>query len=130
MRVDEIKSQPVERRKYRFRAWHKHDHKIYPVSWFGRGGFMLEDGPETKTSLQHDVVLMQYSGLKDIKGRDIYESDIVTTQTTAKKLIILNDGAFRIATAAYPTNLTDILNQEAIATQRVTVVGTIYDQDI
>ena len=71
-------------REIKFRAWKK-DYdtgKFYMVPWEDQ--FFSNSSPVTHFSdyfpdpEDEDVILMQYTGLKDKHGKDIYEGDIVT----------------------------------------------------
>jgi uncharacterized phage protein (TIGR01671 family) len=56
-------------REIKFRAW---DNKDYMSS-----SFTLVSLQEGKTQYTSDCKVMQYSGLNDIKGKEIYEGDIL-----------------------------------------------------
>lgn len=71
-------------REIKFRAWNKNLKKMYKI-----GQITLEKGtwnyePDNREYIgmsipyQPSFVLMQYTGLKDKNGKEIYEGDIVT----------------------------------------------------
>lgn len=70
-------------REIKFRAWHKNNNKMrYDV---------------TTDLLDRDYLeFMQYTGLKDKKGKEIYEGDIVDINGAIGEVKFCNDGTYRI----------------------------------
>jgi len=60
-------------REIKFRAWHTGE--CFMIEW----DFILDDGILPYFS-SDDYILMQYTGLKDRNGVEIYEGDIVRTR--------------------------------------------------
>ena len=70
------------KREIKFRAYSSHNHKMYPVSnieWDidGRIWVTADDGKNGIELIDEEAHLMQYAGLNDKNGREIYEGDIV-----------------------------------------------------
>lgn len=124
-------------REIKFRAWHKFLKKMFKI-----GQITLEEGiwnfePNDRDFIgmsipyQPSFVLMQYTGLHDKNGKEIYEGDIVYCQTKygkAKAIIKFIDGKF---VAYWNSALTHPENGHHIAcyeiNKRFEVIGNIYD---
>lgn len=124
-------------REIKFRAWHKDLKKMFKI-----GQITLEEGtwnfePNDRGFIgmsipyQPSFVLMQYTGLHDKNGKEIYEGDIVYCQTKygkAKAIIKFIDGKF---VAYWNSALTHPENGHHIAcyeiNKRFEVIGNIYD---
>jgi len=66
-------------REIKFRAWDIDQtiREVYAVDWFyGKVSMSHVSGYPHERNLA-DIVLMQYTGLKDRNGKEIYEGDIV-----------------------------------------------------
>ena len=76
----------MDKREIKFRAWINADKQIRPVIGLFYEPNTMElmdvnvgDNEKIDWRSQSDVILMQYTGLKDKNGKEIYEGDIVVT---------------------------------------------------
>ncbi len=65
-------------REIKFRAWDIIDENMYESSGVRNDGMPADFTSEEEVDIEPSWVLQQYTGLKDINLKDIYEGDIVT----------------------------------------------------
>ena len=77
------------KREIKFRAYSSNNHKMYPVSnieWDidGRIWVTADDGKNGIELIDEEAHLMQFTGLHDKNGREIYEGDIIVTHPKSR----------------------------------------------
>lgn len=137
-------------REIKFRAWDKVDKVMMDNVYMRRVNMDLIDfkrsceGPRWTVNMEcPDIILMQYTGLKDKDGKDIYEGDIVkstsdivtwkSNKPTGKKainhysIVYINKEA-RFATKKFTNDKHESfhLRQESIA-KYYEIIGNIYE---
>ena len=110
-------------RKIKFRAWDEEDKKMkYPnlIGWYSNDHTCWGDGDAFEAK-----ELMQFTGLKDKQGKEIYEGDIVGLEYDHGWLVIFDDGAFRLKDDKHVTQGNRLLVQESA--KRLKIIGNIYE---
>jgi hypothetical protein len=105
-----------EMRKIKFRAWDK-GKMIEPM------GLLMRDAPQWLDKLSSEAILMQYTGLHDKNGKEIYEGDVV------KAWIDFGPGGegertFIVSITPFGTNIQEWNYKEQMLPE---VIGNIYE---
>ena len=81
-------------REIKFRAWDNDEKEMLQVGqiYFNSGSFWTPtSAPQTRDYLVRDVTLMQYTGLKDKNGKEVYEGDILLQSGAEKPTQVIWD---------------------------------------
>lgn len=130
-------------REIKFRAWLKLEEKmrevqkiefddfghIHTVGWFGEKGEMLFN--VSNAEVRRTIELMQFTGLKDKKGKEIYEGDIVLAdwldggeiQDEVKPYEVYFDTGFSIKLESFDY-YSHLIDPESMYLE---VIGNIYE---
>ena len=112
-------------REIKFRAWDRREKQMKHLGTLEELALWFKIYPES----YKDFDFMQFTGLKDKNGKEIYESDVVEVLLPEREPIEIQrmaieweDTGFIIANNAYAISLHDIDEYKAI-----NVVGNIYE---
>ena len=107
----------------KFRAWHeKLERMIFAGFSIGVGGGTLWKDESGKS--WGDLELLQYTGLKDKNGKEIYEGDIVRLDHWSPKeyIVEFNRGAF-----CFKHNKDDASYNDCKYLEKCEVIGNIHE---
>jgi len=120
-------------REIKFRAWDKVNKVILEVGtlFFETGGIKGFYKKDEHFLHESNYELMQYTGLKDKNGKEIYEGDIISMigWSPENYRILFCDGGFAFSPTMKPCLTTDINMIEDSKGIHATIIGNIYENE-
>ena len=115
-------------REIKFRAWDTDKNKMVKVDTidFYNGNVNDVDFYNQEIHFGFSTILLQYTGLKDKNGTDIYEGDILQESTTHPLKVIVSYGHVKIEFYDLGEKITDLLFQEDIDEDGLEVIGNVF----
>lgn len=130
-------------RELKFRGYLKKDNKMFPICDLNFNGVdpgavgisscgRLDCGLCEDYYEHADVEVMQYTGLIDKNGREIYEGDILTCHHDSPGKVFYHDGGFKLSSDQCPLDLEnansyDSLYEDLIIDNNLAVIGNIHE---
>lgn len=74
-----------------------------------------------------DLVFMQYTGIEDKNGKEIYEGDIFISDNNNKYEVVFVDGGFKLSNIKYPNQNLQLLDR--MNSNYGEVIGNIYENE-
>ena len=112
-------------REIKYRAWVKKDKEIVEILYLetredGLVAVLYKDNSKI-TLGKYAIKIMQYTGLKDSEGYEIYEDDIVWNEWDEEyQVVIFDEGEYKLMGESHIQNLYDELDY-------IDIRGNVYE---
>lgn len=112
-------------KRYKFRAYHKKDNKIYGVYGFNECLVFTDCLDTCKPLKMDDVILLQSTGLEDINGKTIFDGDIIENHREERGEVYFDKDTASYVIRDKDEDVIDFLSSEYIKSNYA-IVGNIF----
>lgn len=120
-------------REIKFRAWDKINKEWNNTFLFDKDGKIFASGRDYEDGINtFNLELMQFTGLLDKNGKEIYEGDIVEwkyLQTWHKNEVRWVGGGFVVTTSGFKDDLNEPQDLSLVSILNCEIIGNIYEHN-
>jgi uncharacterized phage protein (TIGR01671 family) len=112
-------------KQVKFRAWEKNLEEIIPVYNIDFDRKMINTDSAWRTF--DEIELMQWTGLKDIKGKDVYEGDILKSNELWEVIYVPTLARFMMRNTGKTEETFQEENMSALSLIDFEIVGNVFE---
>ena len=114
-------------RKIKFRAWDKENEKMMKVSSLHLENKEISVKENGTFHLFRMQDLMQYTGLKDKNGKEIYENDLISCNKHKNIVVFFEGGCFKVKYLRNSTTTITCTLNSFLEKYKCKISGNIYE---
>jgi uncharacterized phage protein (TIGR01671 family) len=107
----------------KFKAWHPNSKKWFKDFFLSSDGAYIYETGDHYNVENGEMVVCQYTGLKDVNGKEIYEGDVLDMGIGAKEIVEFKKGCFWLRHRHRPLYEWLLIDEDST----FEIIGNIYE---